>query len=181
MPKEDASQTILEATDRLTEMVGDVLYISRIDAISKPAMESTDIHLLIEDRISRHKALADSKNLKIKFNHDSKPVIINCASSYMGRALDNLIANAIRFANEDITVDCFRVGSRVVIRVSDDGPGFEPEILPNAFERFIKGKNGQTGIGLAVVRSIAEQHKGTVDAENGTVGAKLTINMPHNL
>jgi signal transduction histidine kinase len=60
----------------------------------------------------------------------------------------------------------------------DDGPGFEPELLPHVFERFYKGKTGLTGIGLAIVKSIVEQHNGTAMAENREKGAVLTISIP---
>ena len=173
-----SSQTILDATGRLSDMVGDILYISRIDNITIPSMEQTDLNALIQERINLQRPLAESKGLIITFNPGADSIIINCAASYMGRALDNLISNALRFAKTVITVECDCAGNRVLIRVTDDGPGFEPEILPHVFERFYKGKNGLTGIGLSVVRSIVEQHKGTATAENGESGAKLTISIP---
>ena len=181
MPPDKASLTILEATERLSGMVDDVLYISRIDSITTPTMENIDIRLLIQERINRHLALAESKGISIQYKHNNTPIIINCASSYIGRALDNLISNAMRYANSKIKIDCFFRGTQVIIRISDDGPGFEDEILPHVFERFYKGKNGLTGIGLSVVRSIVEQHQGRATAENTEKGAKLTISLPNNL
>ena len=173
-----SSQTILEATGRLSDMVGDILYISRIDNITVPPMEQTDLNMLIQERINFQRPLAESKDLTIIFEPTADSIIINCAVSYMERALDNLISNALRFAKSVITVECGRAGNQILIRVIDDGPGFEPEILPHVFERFYKGKNGLTGIGLSVVRSIVEQHKGFATAENGKSGAILTISIP---
>ena len=173
-----ASQTIIEASERLSGMVGDILYISRIDNITAPALEATDINKLIQERINLQLPLAESKALAITFKSSAEPIIINCAASYMGRAIDNLISNAIRFAKSIITVECNHVDNQVVIHIKDDGPGFEPEALPYVFERFYKGKNGLSGIGLSVVRSIVEQHKGIAIAENDENGAKLTINIP---
>jgi len=178
MESDKASQTILDATERLSGMVNDVLYISRIDSITTPSMESTDLRLLIQEHINRHIPLADSKGLTIKFTHTNRAIIINCASSYIGRVLDNLISNAMRYAAANIMVDCAETDSHVTIQVTDDGPGFEPDVLPHVFERFYKGKNGLTGIGLSVVRSIVEQHKGTAMAENIESGARLTISLP---
>lgn len=176
-----ATHTILEATDRLSSMVDDILYISRIDNITVPTMEQTDLNLLIQERVNQQRPLAERKKLIIDYKAPPTPLIINCAISYMSRALDNLISNALRFANTSITVECFKTSNNhVMIRVTDDGPGFEPEVLPHVFERFYKGKNGLNGIGLSVVRSIVEQHKGTAIAENGEIGAKLTISIPCN-
>ena len=182
MDPDKSAQTILEASNRLSGMVDDVLYISRIDNITMPVMERTDIRILIQERISLQRPLADLKQLSINFESSSEPLYVNCASSYMGRALDNLISNAIRFAESVITVECRREGGQVMIRVTDDGPGFEPELLPHVFERFFKGKNGLSGIGLSVVRSIVEHHKGTAMAKNNEEengkGAVLTIFIP---
>ena len=181
MKPDRAAETILEATNRLSVMVDDILYISRIDNIAMPAMEQCDLLKLIQERISLQRPLAEMRGLEIKFEPPTKPVVVNCAISYIGRALDNLIANALRFAKNTITIECRLAGSVTTIAVLDDGPGFEPEVLSFVFERFFKGKNGLTGIGLAVVRSIVEQHKGTAVAENINPGAKLTISLPKNL
>lgn len=180
MDSKDAAMTILEATGRLSTMVDDILQISRIDNITMPAMENTDMRGLIQERIGLVRPLAEMKGLNINYEAASAPITVYCAVSYMGRALDNMISNAIRFAKSSITVECRQAGNQVVIAVADDGPGFEPEILPHVFERFFKGKNGLTGIGLAVVRSIVEQHRGTARAENGDPGARLTISLPRS-
>jgi len=173
-----AADTILECTDRLTEMVGDILYVSRIDNITPPMMEDVNLTALIEERVAGQKSLAERKGLTIDFKSDGETIIISCVISYIERAIDNLISNAIRYAESAITLECFTIGAKVTIRVLDDGPGFEPDALPNIFERFFKGKNGLTGIGLSIVKSVVEQHKGTAAAENGELGAIMTITLP---
>ncbi|MCL1987649.1 MAG: ATP-binding protein [Firmicutes bacterium] len=179
MEPEKASQTILDASKRLAGMVDDILYISRIDNLTLPPLERTDLRTLIQERISLQRPLAEVKNVEISFNDTAKePIFINCVVSYMGRAIDNLISNAIRFAESIIILECKLADEKVTITVSDDGPGFEEEVLPQVFERFFKGKNGLTGIGLSVVRTIAEQHKGTAQANNSENGAILTITIP---
>jgi len=173
-----AADTILECTDRLTEMVGDILYVSRIDNITPPMMEEVNLAALIEERVAGQRSLAERKGLSINFKSDGEPIIISCVISYIERAVDNLISNAIRHAESAIALECYTVGAKATIRVLDDGPGFEPEALPNIFERFFKGKNGLTGIGLSIVKSVVEQHKGTATAENGENGAIMTISLP---
>ena len=173
-----ASETILECTDRLTEMVGDILYVSRIDNITPPMMEDINFTALVEERVAGQKSLAERRGLTLDFKSDSEPIIISCVTSYIERAVDNLISNAIRYAENTITLECYATDAKATIRVLDDGPGFEPEMLPHVFERFYKGKNGLTGIGLSIVKSVVEQHKGTATAENGEKGAVLTISLP---
>ena len=183
MDPNKAALTILDATERLSDMVDDAIYISRIDNITTPVMEVCDLRMLIQERMSVHQPIAELKGLSININFlpPKSPIMANCSVSYIGRALDNMIGNAMRFAKNKVYIDCSLIGKRVLIIVKDDGGGFEPEILPHAFERFVKGKDGISGIGLAVVRSIAEQHKGYVKAENIKTGAKVTFDIPTNL
>ena len=181
MDPEKASTTIIEASGRLTDLVDDILYISRIDNITTPKMEKIDLNSLIWERIRHHSPLAENKGISIHYETGGSPIIVTCVASYVGRAIDNLISNAIRYAVEVITIECRTNWNQAIISVSDDGPGFEPEVIPFVFERFVKGKNGLTGIGLSVVRSIVEQHKGIATAENKDVGAKLTICIPRGI
>jgi len=179
MDPASSSETILEATDRLTEMVDDILYVSRIDSLTAPERELANICAIIEDRIDRQKNVAEKWGIQIDFASDGESINIPCVVAYIERAVDNLISNALRYAVSAINIECYEIGSRVILRVTDDGPGFEPDTIPRVFERFYHGKNGQSGIGLAMVKSITDQHKGIVTAENGPEGgAVLTISLP---
>ena len=81
------------------------------------------------------------------------------------QALANLVDNALRYGAGDIRLAARAAGDAVEIDVSDEGAGFPPELVPHAFERFSRGDGartrGGTGIGLAIVRVIAEAHGGT--------------------
>jgi len=178
MDEKKAADTILECTNRLTEMVGDILYVSRIDNITPPMMEEVNFTALVEERVAGQKSLVEGKGLSVEIKPDNRPIMISCVASYIERAVDNLISNAIRYAESTIILEVTATDTKAVIRVIDDGPGFEPDKLPHVFERFYKGKNGLTGIGLSIVKSVVEQHKGTATAENGEKGAILTISLP---
>ena len=177
MDAKEASTVILDATNRLTNMVGDILYVSRIDNITAPNKDEVDLNTLIALRIQ----MLENPTQKglITFRREEGTVMILCIKSYIERALDNLISNALRYAQDEITIECRMANNRAVIRITDDGPGFEPDSLPHVFERFYRGKNGLTGIGLAIVKSIIDQHGGTATAENKPGGgAALTISLP---
>jgi len=179
MPAETASETILEATDRLTDMVDDILYVSRIDNLTPPVMENTNLCTIAEERVKHQSQIAKSKGIVINYECKGDPIIIQCSKTYIERVVDNLISNALRYAKNTIKVECFADGNRAVLRVTDDGEGFEKKVLPYVFERFYRGKNGLAGIGLSIVKSIMDQHKGTATAENGKKnGAILTISLP---
>jgi signal transduction histidine kinase len=178
MNPEEASETILKATKRLTTMVDDILYVSRIDSVTAPIMDNVNLRAIVEERIAGQKPVAEERGLEIEIISGGEPIFVICAGTYIERVIDNLISNAIRYAKSVITVECYALGGNVTVRVSDDGPGFEPNVLPHVFERFYRGKNGLSGIGLSTVKAITDQHKGFATAENSEKGAVLTISIP---
>lgn len=106
------------------------------------------------------------------------------------QVVDNLLDNAMRFAPSgslvEITAARTDAPDEIVLQVRDDGPGFVPDFIPLAFQRFSRPTGarsratGGAGLGLAVVRSVAEAHGGRVEAENRTPrGATVRIFLPH--
>jgi signal transduction histidine kinase len=97
------------------------------------------------------------------------------------QAVDNLVSNALRHAppGSEVRLAAREVRGMLVIEVSDRGPGFPPEFLPHAFERFRRADTGRTreqggsGLGLAVVRAIALAHGGEAVASNRETGGAL--------
>ena len=105
----------------------------------------------------------------------------------MSQIIENLVRNAARFARTNVAVTVSESADRVVLSVRDDGPGFPPEFLSVAFERFsvadparTRTSSSGTGIGLAIVRSVAERANGSVSAHNNTnmPGATVTVMLP---
>ncbi len=103
------------------------------------------------------------------------------------QALDNLLDNALRFAPEgsEVALSARDHGGALVLAVSDHGPGFPPEFLPHAFERFTRPDAGRgragggAGLGLAIVQSIAAAHGGRALALNMPGGgAEVRIELP---
>jgi two-component system, OmpR family, sensor histidine kinase KdpD len=104
------------------------------------------------------------------------------------RALGNLIANAIKYAPErsPIVVQTTRDSESFVVRVTDDGPGVSPAERDHIFEKFSRGRRSSAvtgaGLGLAIARSLAELHGGSLryeDAEGG--GATFVLTVPVGL
>jgi len=175
-----ASQTILQETDKLTGLVADILYISKLDNITT-ALVAEEMNLvdLIQDSAMRQQAVAEKRQVRFSFDFGQDVINYNCVSELFSRVIDNLISNAIRHAASEIMVYCHKKANGIEIRVADDGAGIEPELIPHVFERFCKGKNGNHGIGLAIVKSIVEQQGGSVAAENASMGgAVFTVMLP---
>ena len=107
-----------------------------------------------------------------------EPVVVDANDGLLRQALDNLVRNAAPRA-ETVTVGVVCLDGRATVTVSDDGPGFEPDFLPRAFERFARTASGDRGIGLALVKTIVNLHGGQVEAANRpTGGAELRVTLP---
>ena len=102
------------------------------------------------------------------------------------QVLANLVGNALRHTPDggQIALAASETGGRVVLSVTDSGPGIPVEDLPHIFERFYRGDkarvdDGASGLGLAIARSLIEAHGGQIAAENvATGGARFTITLP---
>jgi signal transduction histidine kinase len=97
------------------------------------------------------------------------------------QALGNLMDNALRHGRGDVRACCAAVAGGTRFEVSDHGPGFPPDIAECAFERFARGDPARTrggaGLGLAIVRAIAEAHGGTAEIVPGH-GATIRLSLP---
>lgn len=98
----------------------------------------------------------------------------------MGRALINLMANALHHCRDTVWVSVEQKGTEQVVKVEDDGEGIAEHIMPHLFEPFVRGPKGHTGLGLAIVREIVRAHGGHVSAarsdEHG--GACFALSLP---
>ena len=174
---EHAADIILEETDKLTEIVEDLLYISKIDNISKDYVKTNcDLREMLSNCCITEKARALNNGVEFICEFDQKPVMFECDEKGMSRALLNVIDNSVRYARTKIVVSCKiqtvkknagkNKGEKLLISIEDDGEGISPEEAPYIFNRFFKGTGGKNGIGLAVVKSVVEEHNGKIWVEN---------------
>lgn len=171
-----ASDVILEESDRLTDMVEDLLYISKMDNITKDYMlVECDLRETLSNCVLKQKARAIAKGIEFEYDFDENPVLLNCDEKSISRAFLNLIENALRYAKTEIIIGCKFYKDKIIIYVKDDGEGIKENDMPFIFNRFYKGEKGKHGIGLSIVKSIINKHNGKIFAENSSKGAKFTI------
>ncbi len=164
---QEAGRVILSESDKLGSMVEDILYLSRMGK-GRPegALEPIDLREVLSLCVSEQHVEAVKKELTFEYDFDESPVMLSIREQDAQRLFGNLISNAIRYANGKIRLSCRQSGNRAVVRVADDGPGVAQEDLPHVFERFYKGKDGNHGIGLAIVQSVASAYGGTLRVRN---------------
>ena len=173
-----AAEVILKESDRMTELVDELLDISKIDMGRQPlALSEMDIRELLYDSI-RAVEPAAAAGIAIVPDFPEKPVMVSCDDTRLRRAVTNILSNGVRYARSQLRLTCRTEKRHVTIRIQDDGDGIAAEDLPHIFDRFYMGKNGKSGIGLALAKEIIHLHKGTIRAYNGDGGAVFEISIP---
>ena len=180
----DAIEASRAETDRLQEMVEQLLALARIEG-GTAATSTVDASLIARSRIEMWESLASERDITFSL---STPAHAMCASmeGALEQIIDNYIDNALGVAPEGSTIAVLvaREAGHVSVDVVDEGPGLSDEQRTIAFERFWRGKHTEnapgTGLGLAIVRQLAVASGGTAellprkDGKQGLV-ARVTL------
>ena len=173
-----AADVILEESDRMTELVEELLDISKIDmGRQRLTLSETDIRELLYDGIRVVEPIA-AGGITIVPDFPEEPVMVSCDDTQLRRAVTNILSNGVRYARSELRLTCRADKRHVTIRIQDDGDGIAEEDIPHIFDRFYMGKSGKSGIGLALTKEIVHLHRGTIRAYNGETGAVFEISFP---
>ena len=174
-----AAEVILKESDRMTELVDELLDISKIDMGRQPlTLSEMDVRELLYDSIRAVEPAAAASGITITPDFPETPVMVSCDDTRLRRAVTNILSNGVRYARSELRLTCRADKRYVTIRIQDDGDGIAEEDLPHIFDRFYMGRSGKSGIGLALTREIIHLHKGTIRAYNGDGGAVFEISIP---
>ena len=174
-----AAEVILAESDRMTELVDELLDISKIDMGRQPlTLSEMDVRELLYDSIRAVEPVAAASGIAIVPDFPETPVMVSCDDTRLRRAVTNILSNGVRYARSQLHLTCRTEKRHVTIRIQDDGDGIAEADLPHIFDRFYMGKSGKSGIGLALTREIIHLHKGTIRAYNGDSGAVFGISIP---
>ncbi|RCW50596.1 ATP-binding protein [Halanaerobium sp. ST460_2HS_T2] len=175
-----------EDVERLTELVNDLLDLSKIES-GKIEMEfdKVDVNDIIEKTLNPFHKQAEEKEIELKFKQSEDNVFAYADPSKISWVISNLIGNALRYADEGkIEVDAEIKGRRVLVSVADNGPGIPKEYQSKIFEKFVragsdKEEKSGTGLGLAIAKEIITAHNGRiwVDSEEGE-GSTFSFYIP---
>lgn len=161
-------QVIIDEANRLTNLVNDMLDISKLQAgVASMDAKEYDLTSSIKSVIDRYSKLVEQDGYKVIFQYDAEPVIVNADEFKIYQVLYNLINNAINYTGADKTVTVKQIlnGEIVRIEVIDTGEGIAKEELDNVWERYYKIDKKHkravmgTGLGLSIVKNILKLHK----------------------
>lgn len=177
-------ESIVRESTRLGELVGQVLEMAGMQARRKAVHEPVDVAAVIEDAVAQCDWLVRGTPVRIETSVEDGLPPVSGDRGALTRAVQNLIANAIRHGGcgEWIGVRAVRASDRVCITVEDRGPGIDAGEAAHLFEPFYRGRNSAAvpgaGLGLAIVREVAVAHGGSVEIERRRGGAAFTIELP---
>jgi PAS domain S-box-containing protein len=189
---EETMALALESIDRSTQaqarLIEDILDVSSIiSGKFRLTVAPVDLRGVITNAIETLRPAATAKQISIGVHLDFTP-LVEGDENRLQQVVWNLLSNAIKFVPRGghIEVRLARAENAARIIVSDDGPGIDPAFLPHVFERFRQADastaraHSGLGLGLAIVRHLAEIHGGSATAESDGLGkgATFTVELP---
>jgi two-component system sensor histidine kinase KdpD len=177
-------ETVLEETDRLNRLVGNIVDLARVRAGALvPAKELTSIEDVLESVLHRLAPRHERVSIRTLVRPDLPDVMIDPVQ--IDQVLTNILENAVRFSPPGgeilVAVTPWRDG--VQVRVSDRGPGVAPEDRERIFEPFYRGADasgsGGSGLGLAIARAVVLAHGGRIRVDGSPGGgAAVVVELP---
>lgn len=180
--------SLQEEAGLLVRLVGDLEQLALADAghqqMFPERLRMDEVVRRAVDVVSKR---AVGKGVTVTTELSSRPAAVEADRARIGQVIRNLLENAVTHTppGGSVSVAVRKTGDRVLVIVTDTGPGIPTEHLPYVFERFYRADRsraratGGAGLGLAIVRQIVEAHDGTVTAENAPAGgARLIVSLP---
>jgi two-component system sensor histidine kinase CssS len=178
-PKGDLTSTmdvIEEESEKLEKKIKDLLYLTKLDFLStrKPTKTAFRLDELIYDEVDRIKWAKSTLDWRL---HLDEATILGDAEQWE-KLVENLLENSLRYANQAISISITKSNQHIVLRLWNDGPSIDEAIMDRIFEPFQKGHKGEFGIGLSIVKRIADLHASKVWATNEENGVAFYTQIP---
>jgi PAS domain S-box-containing protein len=184
-----ALRTIARNAEAQSQLIADVLDVSRIvSGKLRVSVQRVELGRLAAEALDSVRPAAEGKEVELRQEIAQGPLWLRADPDRVQQILWNLLTNAIKFTPRGgcVTLRVSRDDAAMKVSVTDTGVGITQDFLPRVFERFSQGDSSTTrahgglGLGLAIVRHLAEAHGGTVMAESPgeNLGATFTVVLP---
>jgi len=181
----EAIKNCHEAATRMRHLTEALLVLARQDGPGPAPLRPLDLAAVVRESVAHHAALAAVRELELAV--ELQPATCRGDAAALSILTGNLVANAIQHhrGRGRVSIRTARNEDQATITVSDDGPGIPAEDLPHVFERFYRAEKARTssaghaGLGLAIAKSIVENHGGVITATSGPgQGATFVVQLP---
>jgi signal transduction histidine kinase len=178
----ETAASALRSSRRMRRLVADLLLLARADAGREAPHRPVDLSAVVTDAAAELEPVAGDHEISIDAPAGAR---VDGARDELHRLVLNLMENALRHTDPGTAVEATveRRNGEVVLSVEDDGPGIPVELREKVFERFYRGSgehSGSSGLGLSIVRAVAESHRGSVRLEEPLDGrgARFVVRIP---
>jgi signal transduction histidine kinase/CheY-like chemotaxis protein len=185
----NASEIIARQAEHMTDLVNDLLDVSRVTrGLVTLEKEELDVNAVVAGALEQVRPLIESRRHSLTMQLSGEPVHVLGDRTRLVQVLSNILNNAAKYTptGGQIVLRVTAPDDQVVVTVSDNGVGIEPDVLPYIFELFTQAERtpdrsqGGLGIGLALVKSLVALHGGSVDARSEAPGrgSEFEIRLP---
>jgi two-component system OmpR family sensor kinase len=181
---ESSLERIQAQSVRMSALIEDLLLLARLDEGQELVYGTVDLTRLAIEAVGDARAAGADHDWQLDVGPE--PVVVAGDTGRLHQVIANLLANARTHtpAGSTVTVSVQQEGTDAVLRVHDDGPGIDPGIADELFERFARAdrsrarKTGGTGLGLSIVKAIVEAHHGSVTVDGVPGDTTFTVRLP---
>jgi len=180
--RQETLEQLHAATVRLSRLIQQLLTLARTEPEGQAghALAPVDLEREMREATGEWVPIALQKNIDLGFEGPAQPVVVQGNAVLLREMLGNLIDNALRYspAGSRVTVRVAREASEALLQVEDNGAGIPEEERPRVFERFYRvlGTDAEgCGLGLAIVREVAQGHGATVALDSGAGGRGTAV------
>ena len=179
----ESFSAIERQSKRMTSMINQILELARLDSRLEIPKQKFQLSDKIKHTLEDYKILFDNKNIKLSTTIEEN-ISIYANEALIMRMIDNLLSNALKYAETEVTV-CLVKRNRIIFEVADDGIGINDEEKINIWNRFYKVDKSRTttednssGLGLSITKKIVELHDGKIAIiDNKPNGARFVVNL----
>ena len=179
----ESFSAIERQSKRMTSMINQILELARLDSRLEIPKQKFQLSDKIKHTLEDYKILFDNKNIVLSTTIEEN-ISIYANEALIMRMIDNLLSNALKYAETEVTV-CLVKRNRIIFEVADDGIGINDEEKINIWNRFYKVDKSRTttednssGLGLSITKKIVELHDGKIAIiDNKPNGARFVVNL----